>query len=75
MASSNINFGEVYSYLNERVEVIYMMAPFSKPSNRMQRRKPQIIGKVSRITCHICQVGSVITSLKSTRQIMTPRAK
>ncbi|GAY60486.1 hypothetical protein CUMW_202330 [Citrus unshiu] len=34
------------------------MAPFSKPSNRMQRKEPQIIGRVSRITCHICQVGS-----------------
>ena len=46
------------------------MAPFSKPSNRMQMRKPQIIGRPSRITCHICQVRSVmwvsfIVSLKT----------
>ncbi|GAY34913.1 hypothetical protein CUMW_282840 [Citrus unshiu] len=49
----------------------------------MQRREPQIIGRVSRITCHICQVGSVITSLQSmrhpvqgqTRWILTPRAQ
>ena len=36
------------------------MTLFSKPSNRMQRREPQIIGRLSRIMCHICQVGSVM---------------
>ena len=55
------NYYIIYGYTNWKFGNLYdRMVPFSKPSNRMQRREPQIIGRVSRITCHICQVGSVM---------------